>query len=217
MKAYTVKRGRYRTRRVRAEDGDLARYIKESPEAVREIYESATAAGELDTIAAVLGRGLDLDAVLSVAQRLAGPILKAPRPSPDTAAELVTEDPLHHFAVMLNYHTAGVGQALADADADTRAAAVEAVLLGFAWAQLITNQANMKQTKAGRRSQERALSERQQALQDWLAERGLRARDLRYTSRNRTAAMQAWAGSRVRGVSDSTFNRDLDALEAIGR
>ena len=118
---------------------------------------------------------------------------------------------------MLNYHAAGVGQALADADADTRAAAVEAVLLGFAWAQLITNQANLKQTKAGRRSQEQALSERQQGLQDWLAERGLRARDLRYTSRNRTAAMQAWAGNRVRGVSDSTFNRDLDAIEAIGR
>ena len=225
MKTFTVKRGRYRTKRIEMEERDLSTDRAALDELVQRVctaraqaYAEAVARGDLGSYGSEVGAALTLEQVLSDARRLALPILaNAPGrriiDSPDGST--LKDDPLVHFAVMINYHALRIGAAEIESE-DLQQLMVSAVMLGYRWDELITNRDNVKQTGDGRESQKAKLTQRQQDLRAWLDERGLRARDLRYSSSNRTDAKAAWAGARKRGIKDSTFNRDLRAIEAEG-
>lgn len=225
MKSYTVKRGRYRTKRTEIEERDLStdraalEALVQAFGAERaKAYEEAVARGDLGAYGGEVGGSLTLEQIIADARRLVLPILTngpGRRTIDAPHGGTLKDDPLMHAATMVNYHALRIGAANIEPD-ELRELMVSAVMLGYRWCELVTNRDNLEQTGEGRCAQQVELGARQKALRAWLVDRGLRARDLRYSSRNRTEAMQAWAGKRVRGLSDSTFNRDLDALEASG-
>lgn len=225
MKIFTVKRGRYRTKRIAIEESDLSKDRPELDDLARRLgqeraqaYQDAVASGDLASYCDELTGPLTLEQLLADARRLVLPILanvpgRRTIDAPDGGS--VRDDPLAHAATMVNYHALHLKAAEIEPE-EMRRLMVNAVMLGYRWCQVVTNRDNVNQTNQGREAQKTSLTRRQNDLCAWLGERGLRARDLRYSSRNRTDAKAAWAGARKRGIADSTFNRDLDAIEAEG-
>lgn len=204
MKRHTVKHGRYTSRATRYAEGGKALVSDEALRAAFTRLATPQPFGEL------------LDNAEALAQRA----LKSARkrhPAPAVVADgaKLKGDPVGPFAASLLSRVRALRRSMAAANSgreQQEKIAENALRLGYAWAQLATNMANADETKTGRQAQRGKLTERQQALRTWLAENGLTAARLKYASDDRTRARNAWAGERKRGTSESTFNRDVQAL-----
>lgn len=193
MKSYTVKRGRYRTKRTEIEERDLStdraalEALVQAFGAERaKAYEEAVARGDLGAYGGEVGGSLTLEQIIADARRLVLPILTngpGRRTIDAPHGGTLKDDPLMHAATMVNYHALRISAANIEPD-ELRELMVSAVMLGYRWCELVTNRDNLEQLDDVHERKRLEAARRAEWLAAWLAGRGWTAADLKVRGRD---------------------------------